>query len=801
MQHLAADEARMTSGGDSAGAHSTESNVRRWLLFAASSLVAADAAWVAVGLVHVWDYPVIGWLPLPITVVLAGHGCWQATRRPTLDAGTRRFWRHLTLACGLFAAGTVANTVDAVGTGTPSQHVGPVTLAFYLAVLGVVLWALLRLPSWRRSRSDWTRFGLDICLVLITVGALVWHLSLRNHHQWTAQTGSAGAMLALTVVAFLSVATFVKVAFAGAGLLDRRAVRILAGGCAISAVFGGLSPYFISHPYLSSSMIAVPVAALSIHLAAVSQLRAGAELPAPRRRSQRVSVVPYLAVAVTDALLLATGTGDSRETTIMEIAAVTLTVVVVVRQIIALRDNRRLLITVDAQLTDLRRYQERLTHQATHDSLTGAANRALLERHLDEQLGRQHEFILILLDVDDFKIVNDRFGHGVGDSLLTLISRRLATVIGDQGLVARLGGDEFALVVPARTADTEVLLTGVLAAMNEPADLAGHTLITGASVGVTASRTGDDPRELLRRADVAMYSAKAAGGNRRHWFDPAMDQDAEDTARLSSDLRGALTQGQIFALYQPIIDLTTGATVGGEVLMRWQHPDRGLVSPDVFVPLAERNGSIVELGDWVLRHACRQAAAWQRRYGDRSPAKISVNVSARQLAEPGFVERVKAVIEETGVDAGRMVLEVTETAVLATDVAIEQLNRLKSLGLRIALDDFGTGHSSLSLLLTCPVDVLKVDKSFVSGDAADGPGAIVTRNLIGFTTDFGIEAVAEGVETAAQAARLREAGYRLAQGYLYARPMTAADFESRFAPAESSTAALAVESLETSAAS
>ncbi|GAA0220531.1 bifunctional diguanylate cyclase/phosphodiesterase [Cryptosporangium japonicum] len=486
-------------------------------------------------------------------------------------------------------------------------------------------------------------------------------------------------------------------------------------------------------------------------------------------------------MAVTDALLLTTGARDPAETMIMELAAVTLTGLVIVRQIIALRDNNRLLATVDAQLADLRRYQEELEYQATHDSLTTAANRALLERHVAELLAADQLFHLILLDVDDFKVVNDRLGHGVGDALLTTLSDRLATVVGDDGLVARLGGDEFAVVARTEATSVEILIDDVLAALREPAHLFGHTVVTATSVGVATSWVGDTPKELLRRADVAMYTAKAAGGDRRHWFDPAMDRAADESARLSADLRTALSAGQIFAVYQPIVDLTSGATVGGEVLMRWRHPERGLVPPDLFIPLAEQNGCILELGAWILRHACTQAAAWQQQYGDRAPSKISVNVSARQLAERGFVDDVAGLLRETGADASRLVLEVTETAVLTTDLAVEQLHRLRQLGLRIALDDFGTGHSSLSLLLNCPVDVLKVDKSFISGTTAEGAGAIITKNLVGFINDFDIEAVAEGVETDAQAERLRQAGYQLAQGYLYGRPMVVADFERHFA--------------------
>ncbi|WP_328475387.1 bifunctional diguanylate cyclase/phosphodiesterase [Actinoplanes sp. NBC_00393] len=749
----------------------------RGLLLTAAVLVLFCGVWLGFGMVHVWAMPLLGWLPLPVTAVLAGQACWSASRLTDLDAGTRRFWRHLAVACALFTAGILGNMYDAVGGPEPSQRIGVFTLFAYLSVLGVVLWALLRLPSWQRSGADWLRFGLDAGIVLLTVGALVWHFSLRNHQQWIAQTGGAGVMLVITVVAGLSMATFVKVAFAGAGRLDRRATYVLAVGSALSASVGSLSPYLIDRPYLSSSLLAVPLAAFSIHLAAVSQQRAGSREPRPRARRRRISVVPYLAVAVTDALLLTTNPGDATQTRTMEIIAVALTALVVIRQIIVLRDNQRLLTTVDGHLSQLREYQDRLTHQATHDSLTGAGNRALYEQRTRRLLADRGAFHVALLDLDDFKVVNDRLGHRVGDLLIQETSRRLAAVVGDNGLLTRLGGDEFAIILQP-TDDLVTLVERLIEAVGQPADLDGNIVVTGASLGVTSAQTGDDPAELLRRADIAMYAAKAAGGSRWQWFDADLDRAADDTARLAADLRRAVGSDQLFLVYQPIVRLPDGAPAGAEVLLRWQHPERGLVPPDVFIPVAERIGVINDIGAWVFEQACRQSADWSRRHGDAAPMRISVNVSARQLADPGFVDAVAATVQATGADTSRLLIEVTETAVLNAETAVEQLHRLKALGLRIALDDFGTGHSSLSLLLTCPVDVLKVDKSFVSGDTADRAGAIIVKNIIGFTTDFGIEAVAEGVETADQAARLHQAGYRLAQGYHFGRPMTADVFEA-----------------------
>ncbi|GAA1649896.1 bifunctional diguanylate cyclase/phosphodiesterase [Actinoplanes couchii] len=741
-----------------------------------------STAWTVVGLWHQWAHPVVGWLPLPVGITLAAYACRQASKAPNIDAGTRRFWRHLAVACGFYLGGIVANTVDAVGGPTPSQRITATTLVWYLAVLGIVLWALLRLPSWQRTRSDWLRFSLDACVVLVTSSALVWYFSLHAHPQWAARTGSGGAMLVIVAVGFISVATFVKVAFAGAGRLNRRAVHILAVGSAASTVAGSLTPFLNDYPYLSSTLVAVPIGALGIQLAAIAQVRDSGRPPRARRRSRWVAGLPYLAVVAMNVLLLATNSAYPGENDIIKIGAVAITVLVMVRQILVLRDNRRLLETVDSNLTALRGFQAELTHQASHDPLTGVANRTSLDTHLDRLLSSGTPMHVALLDLDNFKIVNDRLGHRTGDRLLKTISARLTETVGGNGLVARLGGDEFAVVLPgAEAMQVTVLLDRVTTVLRQPIEGIGSLTGCAASIGVTTSWAGDTPEELLRRADVAMYAAKEQGGNRLHWFDAAMDHRAAESARLGADLEHALARGEMFLLYQPIVELPSHRHAGVEVLLRWKHPLRGLIPPDVFIPMSEQSGLIIDIGRWVLENACRQATTWQREYGDDAPEKVSINVSARQLAEPSFVSDVEDILTRTGVDRSRLMLEITETAVLDSGPALAAVRELRRRGLRVALDDFGTGQSSLSLLLDCPVDVLKVDKSFVSGSAVGNAGAAIVEGLIGFTSRLHLDAVAEGVETFDQAEHLHSAGYRFAQGYLFGRPMPAEAIEATLA--------------------
>jgi diguanylate cyclase (GGDEF)-like protein len=744
---------------------------------AAVALLLFCAGWLGAGLLHPWPVPVIGWLPLPVLALLAARSCRRAARLTALAAGTRRFWRQLAAACTLLAVAVTANAYDAVGSAAPSQRVGRVTLALYLAVCLVFMVALLRLPTWRRSRGAWFRFTLDAGIVVVTVGELAWYFSLRRLDVWTAQTGSALTVLAIVVVCAIATVTFVKVAFAGAGRVNRGALHLMACGAALAAAGGSLSPLLIDRPYLSSTMLAAPLACLAVQLAADRQVRDGDTPVADRAMPRRWGVLPYAAIAAADTLLLVTG-ADSTEARMVAVCAVALTVLVVARQISALRDNRRLLRTVDANLEQMRRYQEQLAHQVTHDTLTEIANRSLFAEQVTAHLAAGEPFHVALLDLDDFKVVNDRLGHGVGDALLKAVSRRLPERLRASDVVARLGGDEFTLLLPGSSADdVAALLLRLLRHVQEPLLLDGHEMVARVSIGVTASRPGDTPEELIRRADVAMYAAKSAGGGRWTWFDPIMDDRAAVEARLSADLRQAAARGQLSVVYQPIVELPHGRLAGVEALLRWHHPEHGAVSPAVFVPLAERTGTIVELGAWVLDQVIAQAAAWERTHGRHAPGRVTVNVSARQLQEPGFAASVAARVRGAGLDPARLVAEVTETAVLGTGSALEAVRELHDLGLQVALDDFGTGHSSLSLLVTCPVHLLKVDKSFVDGVTAHSPQAVIVDSLIGITDGLRIHAVAEGVETAAQAERLHRAGYRYAQGFHFARPMPAADID------------------------
>ena len=421
---------------------------------------------------------------------------------------------------------------------------------------------------------------------------------------------------------------------------------------------------------------------------------------------------------------------------------------------------------------------DNLERLAMRDDLTGLANRRRFEDAVSEVVAAGPSQVC-LLDLNGFKIVNDLYGHHVGDRLLVAVAGRLTGALRESDVVARMGGDEFAVLAPdSTTEDGDAIVRRLIDALREPIVVGGHELLVAATIGIADATADDDPVEALRRADVAMYAAKEGGSRQHRRYSPELDDRAGEAARLGVEMRMGLDTGQFRMVYQPIVGLPEGRTRYVESLVRWQHPERGFVSPAEFIPVAEQNGLIVELGEWILRTACERFMAWGREHGACAPERISVNVSARQLNEPGFVNVVAEVLESTGMPAASLIVEVTETAVFGGGTAAQAVKDIHALGVRIALDDFGTGHSSLGLLQTVPVDVLKVDKSFVDNLTMAGRHAVIATALIQVSNGLGLTAVAEGVETAEQAAELHRLGYQLAQGYHFGRPIAEPDFRA-----------------------
>jgi diguanylate cyclase (GGDEF)-like protein/PAS domain S-box-containing protein len=453
----------------------------------------------------------------------------------------------------------------------------------------------------------------------------------------------------------------------------------------------------------------------------------------------------------------------------------------------------RAVVVTTRDVTAQKQLEAQLQHNAFHDTLTGLANRALFADRLDHALARTDRLAapvaVLFVDLDDFKAVNDGSGHTAGDELLIAVAERLRQTLRPSDTIARLGGDEFAVLIedaaePGRpAAAAERLLAALADPFDAVGDGAGTQVRITASVGIATGAAGQhDAAELLRHADVAMYAAKAAGKGRSAVFEPEMESAIIGQLRMKAELARAVENREFTVYYQPTVELANGRLAGVEALVRWQHPERGLVPPLDFIPLAEQTGLIVPLGRFVLREACQQMRAWHTSYPTNPPMTVSVNLSARELDEPGLVDSVRTVLAETGLDPACLVLEITESLLLVDlPATVSILSDLRALGLRLAIDDFGTGYSSLAYLENLPVDILKIDKSFVDriGEApTDIPGvedpnqSVMVSAISQLGHALHLQLVAEGIEQAEQVSTLKGLACQYGQGYYFARPLT-----------------------------
>ncbi len=434
----------------------------------------------------------------------------------------------------------------------------------------------------------------------------------------------------------------------------------------------------------------------------------------------------------------------------------------------------------------LREQQSRLNYMAFHDSLTSLPNRSLFYDRIYHGLARarrsETRVALMLLDIDRFKIINDSLGHDAGDILLKAIAMRLNEGVRDMDTVARLGGDEFVVVLEGihDTEDVVFVANKLLSTLSRPMEISGHTISTTVSIGVSVfPEDGTDTDELLKNADIAMYKAKEAGKNNCQFYTKGMNATAVNYLLLENDLRRAVEQQQLTLYYQPQVDLQTGEMTGVEALVRWQHPERGLVSPAHFIPLAEETGLIVPIGEWVLREACRQQKTWLD--AGKKVGKVAVNLSPRQFRQKNFPGKVEAILKETGLEAKHLELEITESCAMEhAGETINQLNQLNQMGMFLAIDDFGTGYSSLAYLQRFPIQKLKIDRSFINDIHDDHNDAAIAKSIIGLAHNMQMRVVAEGVENERQAEWLREMGCDQAQGFLYSKPMSAKQLENHF---------------------
>jgi diguanylate cyclase (GGDEF)-like protein/PAS domain S-box-containing protein len=435
-------------------------------------------------------------------------------------------------------------------------------------------------------------------------------------------------------------------------------------------------------------------------------------------------------------------------------------------------------VAIHADVTAEVEAEQRIHHMARHDFLTDLPNRYMLNERLEHetrQASRDTRLLAVLMvDLDLFKGVNDSFGHTTGDALLVEVASRLAASVREVDLLARLGGDEFAIVQTGlKSADQAAeLATRLVAIIAEPFELEDQRVYTSASIGIAISPPAEpDPEELLRQADLALYRAKEEGRSGFRFFDEGMNTEIQQRMALGQDLHSALERREFFLDYQPQVDLRSRRLVGVEALLRWRHPTLGLVPPLEFVPIAESNGLIIPIGEWVLRSACRQARTWQQR--GLTPIPVAVNLSAAQLRNRGLVERVGEILRETELDAAFLELELTETALMeATPLVEESIAELSDLGVRISLDDFGKGYSSLEYLRRFPLDKLKIDRNFIRNIESSRRDATILRSVVSLADKLGLDVIAEGVEPDSHLDILLEEGCGEAQGFYFGEPLT-----------------------------
>ena len=703
--------------------------------------------------------------------IAAVYTAWRASRRCSSWRRLQLAWRLISLASLSYLAGDVSQTVYELVGRKPYPSVGD---GLYLAFYPLLLCGLLVFPVARRA-AERVRLGLDLAVVVIGGSAVVVYVVLgpaavedgANAFQTAFSIAyPVGDMVLLVGLASLLLRQSIPSA--------RHALSLMAGGLVFFVVADLVYGYITLHSSYQGgdpvdTLWMVAIAFVVVAGAAQGAVSQPEHVVADRGRAQ-VGWLPYVAVAAGFVVLLASQSNQrffpDRS---LSLIAVLLAALVAARQFLAQRD------LVGAQ--------DRLRHQALHDALTGLPNRTLVLDRADQMLARarreQTPVAALYVDIDGFKHVNDTFGHAAGDELLMAVAARLSSVVREGDTVGRLGGDEFVVLLDAATlaAGPELVVERVLEVLRQPVSVSGSSarpLVITASIGLAmGQRVNAD--QLLRDADLALYEAKATGKDRYVLFEASMQTIAQDRHLLELDLRDALEQDELFLLYQPTFDLQSEVVTGVEALIRWRHPQRGVVSPDQFIPIAEQTGMILPIGRWVLLEACRQAAAW---HANGHPIGVAVNVSARQLERDELVEDVRRALADSGLDPSALTLEITETTLMKdAETAAHRLNSLKRLGVRIAIDDFGTGYSSLAYLRQFPVDALKIDRSFISGSAASKESAALIHTLVQLGKSLGLQTLGEGIEEQGQLEHLQQEQCDLGQGFLLARPLEASAVE------------------------
>jgi len=695
------------------------------------------------------------------------------------DGATRSAWRWLaaSMVCTVAAEALIV-WYEARSAIAPFPSAIDVC---YLLSYPVFVVGLLRFPTSVQSRAGRVRLLVDAATIAVGAASVVWFLvigpTLADGHQPLLNGVVASAYPVGDVVQLFAAAYVLLRAPAAA---TRRALGLLVAGLAFNVVGDVAVSSILLHAGDSfdllisvAFLIGVGLYALAASAGRTTDSRAPSstvDLIARGPRVSRARWAPYVAPAVVLGLSVGAQFGAPLYQRVgLAVCAAVAAALVLLRQYLAQRD---LLIA-----------QGLLSHRAAHDALTELPNRVLVLDRAEQLLARarrdNHPVAALYLDVDGFKQINDTFGHAAGDELLRAVAARLSGVVRDSDTVGRMGGDEFVVLLDAPTLDVgpELVAERMLEVLRQPINLeaaGGRSVVVTISIGIAVAQDAS-AHEMLRDADMAMYAAKQAGKDRVAVFESSMQTAVQDRLLLEMDLREAVEDDQLFLLYQPTVNLQSGAITGVEALARWQHPTRGVVTPDLFIGLAEDAGLIVPIGRWVLGEACRQAAEWRaagREIG------MSVNVSGRQLDDERIVDDVAHALAESGLDGGALTLEVTESVLMRdADATARRLRALKELGVRIAVDDFGTGYSSMAYLRQFPVDALKIDRSFISAISESKESEALVHTLVALGKTLDLETLGEGIEQPAQLRNLQAEQCDSGQGFLFAHPLAPAEVE------------------------
>ncbi|WP_378031108.1 putative bifunctional diguanylate cyclase/phosphodiesterase [Actinoplanes sp. GCM10030250] len=694
------------------------------------------------------------WIPAATGLIVAFFICRRTAA--TLDGPLRDFWRRFSWACSGMLAAAISQAVDVLTL--PATGVPPVsarTMVIYIVASTVAATTLVRLPAGTRTWRQRATAVLDVAVVTLAVlmaGAeyLSWFGSALGDEPAAVRLNTA--VMAITVAGIVIV---LKAMMSRTNPMPWPALWFLSPIAVAAPMSVILMDVLRPWPYLNGSAAVLPAAGLMCSFAAqLTSLNPAP--PVPRISSRRGTTVPLLASVLAGALVVTVYARNGQISGAMVAATAGMLVLVAARQAFALADNSILLNAV--------------THHAEHDELTGLFNR----RHLAATItGSSGTRTVVLIDLIGFRSVNESLGTKAGDILLTAFAARITEVAGPGAMVARVGGDDFGLLLPGPAASAPI--AELLTLGREPLHVDGQDVLIDVAAGV-ADGGDDEAADLYRRAGIALRAAMASVGPAVVRYDAALEQQVTRRNQMAADMQRGLADGEFHLLYQPIVTLPGGRINGVEALVRWRRRDGRVVSPGEFIPVAEDTGTITELGAWILDAACAQAALWQQRYGSAAP-RVGINVSARQLLDPRLPSTVATTLAKHGLTPAGLTIEITETAVFGGGQALATVHALSAQGMTIALDDFGTGHSSLGLLRTCPVDAIKVDKSFVDGLGGTPQQEAIVTALAGIATTMGLHIVAEGVETEAQATRLVELGYHNAQGFHFAVPLPAAEVE------------------------